>query len=114
MDELRVPADFLFGLLHDLEQGSGIGAAESATGEAQAGAHLVPGPLRGLGPELFETLAHALLEVFIGEVAPPVADQAPVAGQEPGDGQLEERWQHKAMGQISGGSVENEDRRVRE
>ena len=65
MDELRVPADLLFSLFHDLEQGSGIGAAESATGEAQPSAHLVPGPLRRLRPELFEALTHAFLEVFI-------------------------------------------------
>ncbi len=110
VDQLWLAAQFPSRLLQDIEKTPRIGATEPTAGEAQSRAHLVPRPFRGLGTELLQALAGTFLKVLVGDLAASVRHQTPVFGEESGDGKTEESRQDEAMRQVSGASIQDEDR----
>ena len=109
VDQLWLTAQFLLRFLHDMEKAPGVGALEPTPGKSQPGAHLVPRPFRGLGPELLQAFAHLFLKVLMGKVTPSVPHQTPLFGQEPGDGQTVEGREDEAVSQVPGASEQDED-----
>ena len=106
-------AELLRGLGEHVEQAAGVGLLEAAAGEAQPVGELVPlRRPRASGRTPSSTSWTWPLEVLVRDVAATVADQQPALGQQIVLGQLVERRDHHALGEIAGRAEENEDRRA--
>src|SRR5258706_69948 len=101
-------ADARTRLRDDVEQISRIVGVESVTGEQQTLLELLPRTPIKTWPELVQRLAHTATEVLVRDVAPTVADQYPILGQETFDGQRGERRQHHPLREVAGCAEKHE------
>src|SRR6185437_14873852 len=111
MDELRVAAQRVAGLVDDVEQAARALGAETAAREEHPLGEGVPVPLDRLDARVGERFAEAGAEVLVRHVPAAVPDQPPLLRQQPFAGQPVERGEHHSAGQVPGRTEKHEDRR---
>jgi hypothetical protein len=113
MDELRVAAKRFAGLADHVKQAAGVVGAEAAAREEHLLGEGVPFLWIRRGVEFGERVVEVRTEVFVRHVTAPVPYQPPLPRQQPFVRQPVERREYQALGQVSGGPEEDEDRRPR-
>jgi hypothetical protein len=113
VDKLRVPAQRAAGLANHLKQAAGVVCVEPAAREEQPLREGVPLLLGRLRVEFGEGVAHPGTEVLVRHVAAAVPDQPPLLRHKTLACQPVERGEHHSLGEVSGRSEKDEDRRPR-